>query len=474
MRPSMSNVAVLDIGKTNIKLSAATPDGAILETVSTANATRDGPPYRHPDLACIEDWLFQELPLLARRHSTGTFVACGHGSAGVLVDESGPVMPMIDYENDVPAPVNQAYGALAGPVQERGSPVMAGAAHLARQLLWLELEWPQALGRGRSFLGGPQYWAWRLSGVAASEVTYLAAQSHLWKIRERRFTGIVEKRGWQRLIPKIRPAWEALGPLQPDLARRLGLRTEIDVLCGIHDSSANFYRYQQAGLADLAVVSTGTWIVGLSDSFAPEALADTSGMTWNADVFGRPLTGMLAMGGRDFSAIAGEGPDTPVDPRTVARLVEAGAFALPTFAFDDGAFPGSAGRGRIVGPPPDTREERRALALLYVSLLTDTCLDLMGSAATTVLDGSFVKDPLYASLVAALRPGRRTLYSTESYGTAAGAALLLGHETRDRPANVALQTAPPLQIPGLEGYRRRWRDLAEHGSSLAARKEAQA
>ena len=40
----MSNVAVLDIGKTNVKLSAATRDGAILETVSTANVTRDGPP----------------------------------------------------------------------------------------------------------------------------------------------------------------------------------------------------------------------------------------------------------------------------------------------------------------------------------------------------------------------------------------------------------------------------------------------
>ena len=60
-----------------------------------------------------------------------------------------------------------------GPLEERGSPIMAGAAHLARQLLWLELEWPEAVARGRWFLGGPQYWAWRLSGVAAAELTYL-------------------------------------------------------------------------------------------------------------------------------------------------------------------------------------------------------------------------------------------------------------------------------------------------------------
>ena len=131
----MSNVAVLDIGKTNIKLSAVTPGGAILETVSTANRALAPPPYRHLDLAGIEDWLFHELPRLARRHAVEAFVACGHGSAGVLVDQSGPVMPMIDYENDVPAEVNEAYAALAGPVEERGSPVMAGAAHLARQLL---------------------------------------------------------------------------------------------------------------------------------------------------------------------------------------------------------------------------------------------------------------------------------------------------------------------------------------------------
>lgn len=468
----MTNVAVLDIGKTNIKLSAATPDGAILETVSTANAALPGPPYRHPDLAGIEDWLFQELPGLARRHGIGAFVACGHGSAGVLVDDTGPVMPMIDYENDVPVEVNDAYRALAGPVEERGSPIMAGAAHLARQLLWLELQWSEALARGRWFLGGPQYWAWRLSGIAASELTYLAAQSHLWNIPQRRFTGIVERRGWQRLIPAIRPAWEALGWLRPELARRLGLPHAIEVLCGIHDSSANFYRYQQAGLADFAVISTGTWIVGLSSSFAPEALARTGGMTWNADVSGRPLTGMLAMGGRDFAVIAGERPDAPVEAAIVARLVEAGTFALPTFAFDDGPFPGSAGRGRIIGPSPVTPAERRALALLYVVLVTDACLDLMGGSATTVLDGSFVKDPLYASLVAALRPGRRTLTGTDGYGTAAGAALLARHESRSAPVEVTLKPAEPLQIPGLTDYRRRWRELIE--TPAPARKDAQA
>lgn len=468
----MNAVAVLDVGKTNVKLSVASRDGAILETASTANDTTPGPPYKHVDLDGLEDWVLGQLSAVARRHPIRAFVACGHGSAGVVVDDNGPVMPMMDYEQDVPDDVNRAYRALAGTVEERGSPIMAGAAHLARQLLWIEMEWPEVLARGRWFLGAPQYWAWRLSGVAATELTYLGAQSQLWDIPARSYARIVEARRWERLLPAIQPAWHAVGRLKAELARRHNLPADMAILCGIHDSSADFYRYQQAGLADLAVISTGTWIVGLCDAFAPEALSRTSGMTWNTDAHGRPLTGMLAMGGREFGMIAGEGASEPGDLERVAALIERETMALPSFANDDGPFAGSARQGRIVGPAPESPAVRRALAILYAALLTDACLDLMGRAATTVLDGSFVKDPLYPGLVAALRPGTTTLFSVDAYGTAAGAALLADHATRVPPAPVSLETPRALQIPGLDAYRKRWRDLAG-GERPEAAMEAQ-
>ena len=99
----MSAVAVLDVGKTNVKLTAASREGELLETVTLANAPAAGPPYLHIDAARIEAWLFAELPALARRHGIGAIVATGHGSAGALVDDAGLVMPMIDYEAEVPA-----------------------------------------------------------------------------------------------------------------------------------------------------------------------------------------------------------------------------------------------------------------------------------------------------------------------------------------------------------------------------------
>jgi sugar (pentulose or hexulose) kinase len=457
----MSTVAVLDVGKTNVKLTAASRDGALIETLTLANTPAAAPPYLHTDTARIEAWLLAELPALAKRHDIGAIVATGHGSAAGLVSDDGLLMPMIDYEAEVPAAITAAYVAAAGPLPPLGSPLMPGAAHMARQLLWLETEWPEAVASARAYLGGPQYWAYRLSGGAASELTYLAAQSHLWNHDERGFSRIVRDRSWQRLIPPVTPAWQPVGRIRPELAARHGLPPDMEVLCGIHDSSANFYRYQQAALSNLAVISTGTWIVGLSDAPAPAAGYAQGYVTRNLDVGGRQLSGILAMGGREFALIAGDAPDAPVAEATIAALIAAGTMALPSFVEQDGVFPGSAMRGRIIGPPPATPAERRALALLYVALLTDVCLDRLGAEGTVVLDGSFARDPLYPALVAALRPGCRVLFNTDAYGTASGAALLADHPRRTGVAPVAVEPAPVVTVPGLAEYRQTWRRLAE-------------
>lgn len=454
-------VAVLDIGKTNVKLSAATTDGEILESLSTPNEAYPGPPYRHHDLAGIEAWAIASLATLARRHAITAVVACGHGSGGVLVDEAGPAMPMIDYEDEPPADIDALYHAIADGYRDRGSPIMLGASHTARQLLWLQEAYPAAFARARWFLGLPQYWAWRLSGVAASELTTLGAQSHLWSVPAHRFAPIVAARGWQRLMPPLAPAWRSVGPLRAKVARRTGLPGVTRVLCGIHDSSANFYRYQAAGMRDFALVSTGTWIVALSDQTSPEALDESRGMTCNADPTGAPLAGALCMGGREFSLVAGQQPaGTVADPAVVARLVARGSMAVPCFGDEDGMLPGRARRGYIAGPPPETPAERRALALLETVLLTDLLLTALDSAGTVVLDGTFASDPLYSALVAAVRPGQRVMFNLDPYGAAAGAAMLAGHDVRRAPATLALQSPSPPRIAGLSTYRTLWHTRA--------------
>ena len=460
---SDGTVAVLDVGKSNVKLSACTDEGHVLETLTLPNAVLPGPPWRHHDLAEQNAFVLDGLKALSRRHPLQHFVASGHGSGGMLVTEdpdaggTGLALPMIDYEQPLPPGLDDAYGPQSGGFFDRGSAVMMAATHTARQMFWAETAEPRAFAAARWCLGIPQYWAWRLTGRPVSEASILGAHSHLWNVRDHAWSPIVAARGWGRLMPPFARAADDLGPIREDLAARHGL-PPLRVHAGAHDSSVSFFRYQAAGLTDFVLVSTGTWIVCFADRMDLARLDEAHGMTCNADMAGAPLGGALTMGGREYQAVAGDQPpDAKADPAALSRLIAQGTMALPTFGTNDGQFPGSAGQGRILGPPPDTAQDRHALAVLYTALLTVTCADMLAPARPWVLDGSFLRDPAFAGLVADLRPDRQTLTAPESYGIAAGAALLCGP-----PAVTPIDLAPakPLALPGLTAYAAKWRTLA--------------
>src|SRR3954454_23831982 len=93
-----ARIAVLDIGKTNLKLLVASDDGWPLETTSIANVADASGPYLAYDLARLEDWFVDALANVSRRHNIGAVIAAAHGCGAVLVDEHGPVLPMMDYD----------------------------------------------------------------------------------------------------------------------------------------------------------------------------------------------------------------------------------------------------------------------------------------------------------------------------------------------------------------------------------------
>ena len=455
----MSVVAVLDVGKTNLKLLAVTPEGAVLEAVRTRNLSRPGPPYLHVDLAAMEGWLLGALGDLARRHRLAAFVATGYGTSGVLVDHAGPVLPMMDYEAAAPHWLDEAYAAEGPAFAETGCLVDPGAHRLAKQMLWLERDFPDGFARARRLLTLPQYFAWRLGGMPASEITTLAAQTHLWNPAVGDFTGIVRRRGWDRLIPPRRNAWDVLGTIRPDLAAAHGLPVGLALLCGVHDSNANYHRFLAAGLGDVPLLSTGTWIIGFRPGLPLDRLDPRRGMVANVDVGGRPIGCTLHMGGREWERIAGPEP-AEATPGDLAALVAGGTMALPGFADGDGLFPGRAGRGEIVGPAPAGPAGRAALATLYTALSCATALDLLEARGRVIVDGGVAANPLFAPLLAALRPGDRVETSTESDGSAIGAALLWARNQGLAVPAVPLRPAAPLELPGLAAYAEWWKRLA--------------
>ncbi len=158
-----------------------------------------------------------------------------------------------------------------------------------------------------AFLAYPQYWSWRLSGVAASEATSLGAHTDLWRPYEGRLSSMVDKLGWRRLFPPMRKAWDTLGTLKPEVAAATGLAPDVRVICGAHDSNASLVPHLISRRDPFTVISTGTWVIIMAVG-GTARLDPKADMLANVDVRGEPVPTARFMGGREYAVLAGDAP----------------------------------------------------------------------------------------------------------------------------------------------------------------------
>ena len=418
-------VAVLDLGKTNIKVLVADEHGEPFEVLSYPNAPDASGPYLAIDLKRIEALVIDALAELGTRHNIRAIVSTAHGCGGVLIDEHGPVLPAMDYEATPPEWLADAYRDVGPTYQEVFCSLSGGAMRPAQGLLWQMRDFASAFQRAKCFLLTPQYFAFRFGGRPVTEISSLSAQCHLWNPLKSEFSSIVKKKNWLHLFPPFARAGEIVGHLTPELAKRTGLSADVEILAGAHDSNANFYRYKAAGLADYTVLSTGTWMIGFNRGRPLEDFREDRAMVANVDVDGEPIASTLTMTGREYQLLAGDPPvsdDRAFD--AVESLIKRGTIPVPSFVEDPGPIPHSGGKGHIVGPPPTTPEEQGALASLYAASVADLCLDVLGSTTPIVIDGGFATNVSFAKMLACLRPLQKVYVSQSKDGTALGAGLL--------------------------------------------------
>src|SRR4029077_21226741 len=233
-------------------------------------------------------------------------------------------------------------------------------------------------------VGYPQYWAWRLTGVAASEVTSLGSHTDLWAPRRGDVSSLVKALDVESLLPPLRGAFDPLGPIKPEIADRTGLAPETQVFCGIHDSNAALLPYLVSRQTPFTVLSTGPWVILLCVGLPLDQLDPCDDTLANVDALGRPTACGRFMGGREYAVIAGGG-DNP-DPAAIERVAAAGAIALPCFSGQGGPYATTKGviHGDVAG------HDRTALATLYCALVSDLLLTRMGaSSGDLVVEGTF-------------------------------------------------------------------------------------
>jgi L-fuculokinase len=444
-------ICVIDVGKTHSKITVLEREtAAVTWSVECESGVRMGVGFRELDAAGIEKWLIRKLRSAPDKERIRTIVPVAHGAAAALVDRRGNLLALPDYEDSAFDSVRTAYAELRDPFYATLSPSLPRGLNLGIQLFYLQCHHPALFEQTHTILLYPQYWAWRLSGVRAREITSLGCHTDLWLPLETRFSQVAAWQGWAELFPPLRRANDVLGTLSSEVATATGLDPACRVLCGIHDSNAS-YLGQLAALSPdqpLTVISSGTWTLIMCRGGDLERLRPDLDMLANIDVYGIPLSTARFMGGREYQAIAG--PDKSVLPNEHAlqRVIDAKAFALPSFASAGGPFAGV--KGELIHTEHLKSQDRAALATSYLALMSDLLADYLGASGDIVIDGPLADNRLYGLVLAALRPGDQVYQST----AAAPGAYYLVEPLNNRAQN---QRVGALSVSGLNDYRVCWR-----------------
>ena len=454
--PLPRHIAVIDIGKTNAKVVLIDSERQVqLAAEGTPNTVLREGPYPHADVDMLWAFIADCLKRFHARHGIDGISITTHGATGALLNDKGLVLPVLDYESDAPEASEEAYDRIRPDFAETLSPRLPVGLNWGAQLYWQSRAFPEDFAEVTAIVPYPQYWAWRLTGILASEATSLGCHTDLWAPDQGDFSSMVDALGWRHLFPPIRPAASVIGTLLPAVAAVTGLPETTAVTCGIHDSNASLVPHLGRQDTPFTIVSTGTWTILMTVGGATDALDPRRDSLANVDAHGRPVPTARFMGGREFDALVPE----IVEPSAadIAYVLENDVQALPSFTPGTGPFPGQTGRW-TVDPDRLTPGQRTAAASLYLALMARTCLDLCGRGRRIVVEGPLGRNRLFGAALAQLT-GVPVLASGDATGTSLGASLLFGGRMRETGGGAAFE---PLIATGFDPYISNWRARVEH------------
>ncbi len=454
MSQPFRHIAVLDIGKTNAKvvvLDAGT--GREIAAVRTGNAVLQDGPYPHYDIEGLWRFTLQALSGFAVEPGFDAVSITTHGACAALLDSDGRLaLPVLDYEHPYDPAIRADYLALRPDFSETFSPSLPVGLNLGAQLHYQKAAFPEAFAQVATILTYPQYWAFRLTGVAANEVTSLGCHTDLWLPETGDYSPLVDRLGIRALMAPLRPAFDALGPISAAIAHDIGVGPDIPVYCGIHDSNASLLPHLVGRPSPFAVVSTGTWVVSFAVGGDMGNLDPGRDTLANVDAYGRAVPSARFMGGREFEVLSKAFGDVAPEAaeEAVGAVVERRLMLLPNVVEGPGPFPGQA--MAWLNDAQATAAERCAAAGLYLALMTQACLDLIGAGGSILVEGPFALNRIYTAALSALT-GLPVVALPGSTGTSLGAALLTGIA----PAGMPQPSKDKLALPPLKAYSGLWR-----------------
>lgn len=441
-------VAVLDVGKTNKKVSLYDRGFNVLAEERTTIEPGDINGLECDDAPALLRWFRSALAKLTSKASVRAIAVTTHGATIALIDGKGELAhPVISYAAAKGAEIQDAFYAEFG---DRGalhavtcSPDL-GFANMAKILFYVKTRMPEVWAKCKHALFYPAYLGYELTGRMGSEHTYVGNHCYLWDFTKNTWSDVARKLGADRLFPsEFGSSWDLLGPVKPELIKECGLSDDCRVTLGIHDSNANFLPYLAQGYDNFLLNSTGTWCVLMrpaqSIKLTKEEIA--AKVFFNLDVIGRPVRTCIFPAGMEydtFRAFSALKDQSDVDSvRTV--VADKRLFVVPGVLPDASAFPGATPRVvdgddvatlealRAKGGTPCTGRGQAYFSALNLSLALATRKMLAScdikKGTTVFIEGGFAKNKTYCELLATLCPNQKFAYTNVKEGTSFGAAI---------------------------------------------------
>lgn len=441
-------VAVLDVGKTNKKVSLYDHAFQVRAEERTAFETRDWNGIEAEDTERLWHWFLMSLKKLSADFEIRAIAPTTHGATFVLLREDGKLaLPVISYTAAQGAEVQDEFYEVFGAKEElnrKTGTADIGFANMAKVLHYIRTRLPECWKPCTHGLFYGPYFGYLLTDIRGLEPTFPGNHTYFWDYARQGWSEVAHRLEVDRLFGNtVRKSWEPLGAVKPEIAAQCGLPADCRVALGIHDSNANYLPYLAKGYQDFLLNSTGTWAVMMRPSDSPELSAEdvANKIFFNQDALGRPVRTSLMTVGMDYDAFRAFSPEKDLGDRdALARVIAARElFVIPGVLEGGSPFPnakpGVVWRGTMrpfrklkkQGGTPFAELGQEYLAALDLALAIASAAKLatngIGPGTTVLIEGGFSKNPLYCELLATLCPKQTIALTSMTEGTSLGAAI---------------------------------------------------
>ena len=420
---------VLDIGKTNVKLTFV--DSFNNKTIKFFK-TKQKNIYRHGikilNSNSIFEWALKKITYIGRKHNLDKFVCTAHGTSIALISyDDKELLACTDYEYKFDKLFNN-YKKIAPKFSESFSPFLENGLNIGQQIYYLYKRKQKLIKETKYILNYPQYIVWKLTSSFSSEISYVGCHTHLWDFKRNKLSSFVKKIKLEKKFPQIRKAWDTIG------RKQIG-ESNLKIINGIHDSNASYLYFKNSDIKNFTLVSTGTWYIIFNQKTPLKNLNPSLDMLANIDVFGKPVPTMRFMGGREYDHLMG------------VFKISNKTRAIKNFSFHDYLiYPSYASGGGFSINKIDIILYERLnkgqiyyLICLYISFVINFCLNQMKSSNTIILDGPITKNITIMKILSSLRKKQIVLKNKKEIGTTLGATNLFNIKKKNKLQTVVIK-----------------------------------